>query len=256
MREPVVRKYRRVPALPTAPESNTIRVSEKIEGEIRIVRVQQSWPDRYTLPSNTRASHGESARHPDSPSPRQRDRALRLGGAGRARRGPRVSPRLSRARPHRLRPPRRHAGARARSACSAAAPTTSPSAASSTSSSIGTAPRTTATSPSPGPRREGRAPRLRIPHHHRGGRVSERPRQPSPARGPADHADRRDRGAAGRPPRRAAGGGRGRREGRALPRRLAERRHRACATPTVPRPPAAPRARTPARSGSTTARSR
>ena len=28
-----------------------------------------------------------------------------------------------------------------------------------------------------------RAARLRIPHHHRGGRVSERPRQPSPARG-------------------------------------------------------------------------
>ena len=57
-----------------------------------------------------RGQHG--APDPDPAAPRQRDRALRLGGAGRARRGPRVSPRLSRARPHRLRPLRRHAGAR------------------------------------------------------------------------------------------------------------------------------------------------
>ena len=87
-----------------------------------------------------------------------RDRALRLGRAGRARRGPRVPPRLPRARPHRLRPlsptPRRAP----RSACSAAAPTTSPSAASSTSCSIGTGPRTTATSRSPGLARKGALP--------------------------------------------------------------------------------------------------
>ena len=141
-------------------------------------------------------------RHPDSPTPRQRDRALRLGGAGRARRGPRVPPRLSRARPHRLRPPRRHAGPRR------AGPARQPR------------PRPRRARPRPprpaSARRRGlqllrRRPaaraRARCPTSHptpspRRPR-SERPRQPSPARGHPNHADRRDRRAARRSPRRS-----------------------------------------------------
>ena len=162
--------------------------------------------------------------------------------------------------------PAARARARGTQASSRTAPAGRPSSASCTSSSIGTAPTTTLPRHRPAEARS--TPRSRSrrcsstpkpPDHPptfiRQGAPNALPEQLSPAAGPARPAAPGDRGAARRRARGAAAGERGRAEpgeGREVPARWragAEVRHRR------PPRPAAPRARTPARSASTTATS-